>query len=63
MFQELFKHSQLLDLPILSMVLFMATFALVIAWVFAKRRKVHYESLSLLPIEDAADGVAEREEP
>lgn len=43
--------SGVLDLPLFALVLFMAVFAGVVAWVFLVRRPAHFEGVSRLPLE------------
>lgn len=52
MFKELMTNSSLLDLPVLVMLLFIGVFCGVIAWVYSKKRRGHYQSMSMMPLED-----------
>jgi cbb3-type cytochrome oxidase subunit 3 len=52
MFKDLFSSAALLDLPVVSMIAFIAVFAGVLVWVSAKRRRPHYDRMSQLPLQD-----------
>ena len=53
MFQELFKESSLLDLPVVVLVAFFATFVGVVLWVTARKRGDRYDQLSRMPLDDS----------
>ncbi len=52
MFRELFTESDILSLPVVSMLFFMGVFAIVLVRTLSKRRKPHYDRMSRLPLED-----------
>ncbi|MHC5066151.1 MAG: hypothetical protein ACYTG5_19500 [Planctomycetota bacterium] len=52
MFKDFFSSSDLLSLPVLSMLMFIAVFACAVAWSMARKRKSHYERMSRLPLEE-----------
>lgn len=60
MFTKLFESGVLLDLPIASMLAFMALFGGVVLWTSSRRRRPHYDRMSRLPLDDdgsvAGDG-------
>ena len=52
MFEKLFSGNDLLGLPVLGMVFFLAMFVGVVVWVFGRKRKPHYDRMSRLPLSD-----------
>ncbi len=52
MFRDFFSSSNLLSLPVLSMLMFIAVFAVAVAWSLARKRKTYYERMSRLPLEE-----------
>ena len=52
MFQELLSSSNLLNLPVIAMFMFMAVFAGVIVFVFRRSRRAKYRHISMLPLDD-----------
>jgi cbb3-type cytochrome oxidase subunit 3 len=52
MFQKLFADSDLLSLPVLSMLGFIAVFAGSLLWVFARRNRPHFERMARLPLDE-----------
>ena len=55
MYQEFYKGSELLHLPLYALVLFVAVFMGVVAWVFVFRRKdERFDRLAELPLADGA---------
>ena len=53
MYQEFFAGRDLLELPILAMMIFIATFVIVLAWVWKKGpADADHEHLANLPLED-----------
>jgi cbb3-type cytochrome oxidase subunit 3 len=52
MFEKLFSPSGLLDLPVVVMLAFFAVFLGVVAFVFARRRRGHYDEMARMPLND-----------
>lgn len=52
MFRELFTESDILSLPVVSMLFFMAVFVVVLLRTFSRRRKPHYDRMARLPLDD-----------
>lgn len=59
MFRTLFEDSDLLGLPVSSMLVFMTVFVAVIAFVTRRSRKPVYERMALLPLADDYEGDGE----
>jgi cytochrome c oxidase cbb3-type subunit IV len=51
MYSEFFRAHHLIDLPLVSSVLFVALFLGVVAWLFLERRQ-RFEQAALQPLED-----------
>lgn len=52
MYQEFYRTSQYLDLPLFSLLLFMAVFVGTVVWLFGVQRKSpRFDRLSALPLE------------
>ncbi len=52
MYQEFYRTSQYLDLPLFALILFMAVFVGTVVWLFIVQRKSpRFERLSALPLE------------
>jgi cbb3-type cytochrome oxidase subunit 3 len=52
MIQQVLKSFPLTDLTAFGLLLFLATFCGVLAWVFRKGSRSFYQELSMLPIRD-----------
>ena len=52
MLQELLNGSLILDLPVVTMLFFIAVFGLVLARALSRRRSQHYQQMAQLPLDD-----------
>ena len=57
MFKELFSDCDILSLPVISMLLFLAVFIGMLFWVLAKKRKPYYDHMAALPLDDATESM------
>lgn len=58
MYQEFYRGSQLLNLPLFTLCLFLAIFVAVVAWVFFFQKKHHFDQVARLPLDgDNAGGI------
>lgn len=56
MYQEFYRGSQYLDLPLFALLLFMAVFVGTAIWLFVVQRKSpRFDRLSALPLEDETE--------
>ena len=60
MFQDYFRNSEWLDLPVIGLVFFFLFFLGVLWRVFRLRNRGHYQEMAALPL--AADGGPENED-
>lgn len=51
MFKELFRLSELLSIPVVVMLFFVAIFLTVLLRVCSRRRGVHYQEMAAMPLE------------
>ncbi len=57
MFQEFYRGSDLLHLPLFTLILFVAVWLGVVAWVYGVRRKdTSFDRMALLPFDGNAGG-------
>ncbi len=61
MFKELFLNSDVLNLPVISMLIFLAVFVGMLFWVLAKKRKPHYDHMAALPLDDGVQSLDSEE--
>lgn len=52
MWQKLFSGSEWLDLPLVTLVFFMATFVGACVWALARRRSGHYDRMARMPLQE-----------
>mgnify|MGYP001267691350 CR=1 FL=1 len=57
MYQEFYRNSQYLDLPLFALLLFMAVFVGTVFWLFVVQRKnkVRFERLAAMPLEEETE--------
>ena len=55
MWRDLFRFSDLLDVPIAVMLFFFAVFAVVLFRALSPARAPHYETMSKLPLDDSTE--------
>lgn len=53
MWKDLFSTAAMLDLPLVVMFFFMGVFFVVLARVFSKKRRPHYDHMSRLPLDES----------
>jgi len=51
MYQEFYRGSSLLDLPLFTLLFFLAFFGAMVAWVFVFNRKDRFERMAQLPLQ------------
>lgn len=56
MYQEFYRHSQYLDLPLFALLLFLTVFVATVLWLFVIQRKSkRFERISALPLEEETE--------
>ncbi len=50
MYQEFYRDSALLHLPLFTLIFFVAFFVAVVAWVFVMNRKDRFDRMAQLPL-------------
>ena len=59
MLKELLQSSTVLDLPVVTMLFFIAVFAVVILRVLSRKRRPHYDRMARLPLDDSRNAADE----
>jgi hypothetical protein len=56
MYQEFYRNSQYLDLPLFALLLFLTVFVATVLWLFVVQRKSkRFERISALPLEEETE--------
>lgn len=55
MWKKLFEDGDLMALPQITLLAFVAIFVAVVLWVLRSARRSHYERMAELPLEDTTD--------